>query len=153
MKRIPRKPLGERFWSKVLIGDGCWEWQGSLTRKGYGQYALRGLMYRAHRLSYTEMVGAFSPALQIMHMCDNRKCVRPSHLRPGTNLENAIDRELKGRSVILRGAANGRATLTAETVLAIRAEVGLSLNALARKYNSTKRTIHHIRQRTTWKHV
>lgn len=26
-----------RFWSKVRIGDGCWEWFGSKNEWGYGQ--------------------------------------------------------------------------------------------------------------------
>ena len=27
-----------RFFDKVLIGDGCWEWTGALDGHGYGHF-------------------------------------------------------------------------------------------------------------------
>jgi hypothetical protein len=46
----------ERFWPKVLKQDnGCWIWQGSRTKAGYGNFTLgrRGDGHEyAHRLAY-----------------------------------------------------------------------------------------------------
>ena len=77
------------FWSKVLIGDGCWEWTASKSWNGYGrtQY-LDGREGYAHRISYEQLVGVIPPGLQLDHLCRNRACVRPDHLEPVTNLEN-----------------------------------------------------------------
>ena len=32
--------LFSRFWNNTLIGDGCWEWIGSKTKKGYGRISV-----------------------------------------------------------------------------------------------------------------
>lgn len=97
-KSRPKLPVEERFWSKVKMGSSCWEWQGSLSR-GYGQLPKgAGLApFKAHRLSYELYYGPIPEGLQINHRCDNRRCVRPSHLYAGTQRQNARDTSRRGR--------------------------------------------------------
>src|SRR5262245_1631253 len=46
------------FWHRVLIGDGCWEWQGRICRAtGYGQLGVAGKKVYAHRLAYELVYG------------------------------------------------------------------------------------------------
>ena len=89
----------ERFWSKVNKRglDECWEWSGRRCQ-GYGCFGLHGRDLRAHRFSYELNVGPIPDGLSILHSCDNRACVNPAHLRPGTNAENMQDCLKRGRN-------------------------------------------------------
>lgn len=69
--------------------DDCWEWQGPLSRGGYGITHLKSMStVQVHRLSYSVMVGPIPTGLVIDHLCKNRKCVNPNHLEPVTDREN-----------------------------------------------------------------
>ena len=80
-----------RFWTHVEKTDTCWNWIGSITR-GYGQICLRKnkvqTKYRAHRVSYWISNGDIPEGLFIDHICLNRACVRPDHLRLVTARQN-----------------------------------------------------------------
>lgn len=84
----------KRFMEKVLIGDDCWEWIAGLSG-GYGRFSYGGYkgsnMIRSHILSYTLFTGN-PPINQVLHSCNNRKCINPKHLRDGTPQDNADDR-------------------------------------------------------------
>jgi hypothetical protein len=92
--------LVERFWSKVKIQSGqkCWLWQGC-TSNGYGQIRPGGYQpcQYAHRVAWELAYGPIPDGLDVLHKCDTPRCVRPSHLFLGTPLDNAIDRDIKGR--------------------------------------------------------
>lgn len=95
---IPRGAI-ERFWSKVEKGPDCWDWQASLMQRGYGQFTVRGVPFRAHRFSWTISNGHPPDGMMVCHSCDNRRCVRPSHLFLGSALDNHDDMAGKGRRV------------------------------------------------------
>lgn len=84
---------------------GCWLWLGPFMYQGYGVTKIGGRQWRAHRLSYTTMVGPIPDGMHVCHACDVRECVNPEHLWLGTNADNTTDRHLKGRS---RGGHRGR---------------------------------------------
>ena len=85
-----------RFEAKHTKGDGCWIWHASGSN-GYGSLAIAGYHHPAHRLSYVYHVGPIPAGLFVLHACDVRACVRPSHLRVGTAKDNADDRTDRGR--------------------------------------------------------
>lgn len=82
--------------------DGCWNWPMSKQPSGYGQIRTsttpKVTVSTAHRMAYTLFVGPIPDGLAIMHMCDNRACFNPAHLKPGTLCENNIDMMQKGRA-------------------------------------------------------
>lgn len=80
----------ERFISKVKVcGSGCWEWQGGLSA-GYGVFHIGYTQFAAHRISYLWSNGSLTPGLQIDHLCNNKCCVNPKHLKEVTPQENTL---------------------------------------------------------------
>lgn len=82
----------EDFWSRVNKSDHCWSWTGRITDKGYGlaRYTINGKRHgiRAHRLAYELTNGTIPTDMQVDHLCHNRSCVRPAHLRVATHKQN-----------------------------------------------------------------
>ena len=92
--------IEEKFWKKVDKTSGklsCWEWLGSKTSTGYGDFKWgRSNRMKAHRFSFYLAIGQI-PKGWVLHSCDNRTCVNPSHLREGGPKENASDMTSRGR--------------------------------------------------------
>lgn len=77
-----------RFWSKVNKTEACWNWTGALTDRGYGSLRVSGRLRPAHVISY-EIANKQGPgSLEVDHMCHNRACVNPGHLRLVTKKQN-----------------------------------------------------------------
>jgi hypothetical protein len=91
----------DRFWRFVVKqdGDGCWVWSGSKS-KGYGFFGFRGRNIKAHRFIWRVVNGAVPTDLELDHICNNRSCIRLSHLRLSTARANV----LRGGSVIAANA-------------------------------------------------
>jgi hypothetical protein len=86
-----RPTVEQRFWRKLSLGEGCWEWLAGLTMDGYGQFhPRRGFPTHAHRYSYDLLVGPIPDGLDVDHLCRNRKCVNPDHLEPVTVKVNIL---------------------------------------------------------------
>ena len=81
----------------TVSSGGCWVWDGSFFKDGYGQLKRYGKNLKAHRVFYEHYKGQIPEGLCILHACDNPACVNPDHLRPGTTLENVQDRDAKNR--------------------------------------------------------
>lgn len=95
------KTLTDRFWPKVSRADvGCWEWTGSKDRDGYGRIRIGDRPVMAHRVSYEMHHGEIPDGAVVMHSCDNPACVRPTHLKIGSQADNITDRHLKGRTIV-----------------------------------------------------
>lgn len=102
VESLPVATPEERFLSKINKTPGCWEWTGTKNPDGYGMFALTHTKpVGAHRFSYELHVGKIPDGLVIDHICHNRACVRPDHLRPVTTKQNGEHR---------RGAARNSAT-------------------------------------------
>lgn len=79
---IPDDINVERFFSKIKVNqnNNCWEWQGAL-QSGYGFLAQDKVSHRVHRVSYKIFKGSLIKGMVIDHICRNKSCVNPDHLR------------------------------------------------------------------------
>lgn len=147
----------KRFWSKVHKTPTCWNWTGS-TRNGYGTFWARiGSNHsRTHRLSWMIHRGPIPNGMQVLHHCDNKKCVRPSHLWLGTNADNVRDKMQKGRYQNQKGEQNGNCILRAEDVLKIRMlhKSGMRWWEIAKQFPQIRPdSVRPILSGQRWKHI
>jgi len=151
------------FWRLVKKSGhpkGCWEWQGSLNRDGYGNFHHRNLgEYRAHRISWRlENKKKIPKGMNVCHAveCHNRKCVNPSHLYLGTVSDNTFDQISNGThsSFSNRGERCRKSKLTREGVLAIYARYSRgNVKTLAQELNVSVACIRDVWMGRSWKHL
>lgn len=143
------------FERKVRKTSKCWLWIGSIAKQsGYGCHGSSGLSEKAHRASWQLYRGPIPKGLFVLHKCDNRPCVRPSHLFLGTQADNMADMAKKGR-MDNHGERNPRNILSAVTVIRIykNAHNGACLTDMARKYGVAEQTIAAIKHGQNWSHI
>lgn len=82
--------LTECFLNKVVFSDNCWIWAGS-KNKSYGRFFFKSFNVRAHRLSYLLFNGPLKNNEVIDHICSNKICVNPAHLRQVSYRINTLE--------------------------------------------------------------
>lgn len=83
--------LSDRFFSHVEKTNGCWLWLAVKSRRGYGRIFLNGRTVAAHRVSLL-LAGRSVPSDRVVdHVCRNRACVNPDHLRMVTPRQSSLE--------------------------------------------------------------
>jgi len=146
--QIPR-PASERIMDLVdKAENGCWTWKGRKTHNGYGLFSIEGGRGKqrsqvAHRAAWKIFVGEIADGLSVLHSCDNRACVNPSHLSLGSAADNTADMCRKWRT---------RSKLTPDQVAAIRADES-GYRDIAAKYGlASHKSIYNIKRGLTFRH-
>lgn len=151
-----------RLKEKVEIDPmtACWNWTASLRPTGYGQMRYLGTTELAHRVSWMLFRGPIPKAenvygtMNVLHHCDNPKCVNPEHLFIGDQADNAKDAVSKKRwgKRGCKGENHGRSKLTEKDVRTIRTS-DLSASQLAVKHGVSKSAIQHVLKKRSWMHL
>ena len=105
-----------RFFDRVRITDGCWEWVAA-DRARYGEIWVKYRVMHTHVWSWEFFNGRKVPeGLWVLHRCDNPPCVRPEHLYVGDCRQNSRDMVERGR----QGETGKKLTKTAVRELRLR---------------------------------
>lgn len=136
-----------RFWALVSnIGSSdCWEWVGGHYRCGYGIFLINERSFGAHRLSWMFHNGPLEDGLYILHKCDNKPCVNPEHLFPGTAQYNSRDCVRKGRNwaASKKFCKNGHEFSSANTIIYFSNKTGRRIRVCRICKNESGRRDYH----------
>ena len=79
----------------------CYEVEGGTVRNGYPRVNVGGhdgYYVSAHRVAWMAVNGPIPEGGLILHHCDNRPCIRATHLYLGDHADNSRDRVMRMRS-------------------------------------------------------
>ena len=82
--------------SKEVKGN-CWQWTMSRTGGGYGKKWVGDRFVLAHRAMWEKLRGPIPDGMLIDHVCRNRACCNPDHLRVVTPKQNATENVVRIR--------------------------------------------------------
>lgn len=121
----------------------------SCTRQGYPQIQRNKKKMTIVRFLWLCRKGSL-PKAEMMHKCDNKKCINLAHIKPGTAKENMSDASRRG--LLQLGERHHNSKLTerkAKNILASRR----STKELAIEYGVTVSAIRAVKNRRLWRHV
>lgn len=135
----------------------CLLWKGKLNKpNGYGCFYRDGKRVLAHRDAYEKAYGPIPDGMSVLHWCDVKVCIEPTHLKVGTIAENNQEARERGQWKPHIGVAHGMAKINDDDVREIRrlwANGGITSKALGERYDLTGRQILNIAYRLQWSHV
>jgi hypothetical protein len=109
--RFVAQDVQTRLYSKARAStSGCWIWQGSIDKDGYGNFSIGKRSCKAHRVSWALANGKEPGGLLVCHACDTPACIHPQHLFLGTTQDNIADKMAKGRQRAGAGSRHGSKT-------------------------------------------
>lgn len=137
--------------TRFVEETGCREWLGKIREKrGYPIIMIDGKRVRVTRL-VCHIVSGMTDEQDALHTCDNPPCIEPSHLFPGSYLDNVADRQRKGRQA--RGEKVPQSKLTEDDVRAIRAAPNAHVDDLADRFGITRNHVYKIWRGEGWTHL
>jgi len=160
---VTRPMTEQQKWDKRIFIDpisGCHLWMYYLNACGYGQTRIGGRAGKnilAHRLSWLRTHNTLPDDLDVLHRCDNPRCVNVEHLFLGTAADNMADMSRKGRwgkRNLPTGTNHHRATakLMAAEVIRIRSDPR-QYREIAMEYGVHPSTVSNAKRRFTYAHI
>jgi hypothetical protein len=165
MRKTRIGSVEQRFFTRFQLNDssGCWEWIGTKNPNGYGviggklggqRLVPAGSNMLAHRVSWLIHFGPIPDGegvhgTVVMHKCDNRACVNPSHLAIGSQRANVHDMVSKGRKVsgTPSGVKHWGSSIKTQEDMDLICSTKGKTKELAERFGTTTSTIKAIRRR------
>lgn len=159
-----RASFEERLWKYIdkRSDDECWPWVGKSKIDGYGVIGVGGRQSRkmlAHRAVWTVLKGPIPKGdgyhgTVVMHVCDNRLCCNPAHLRLGTQADNITDMNDKHRSPfpIVQGEAHRNAVMSEDMAREVLQSAERNCE-IARRLGVSRASVGLLRRGVTWRHL
>ncbi len=98
MVMVPSETYARRFEMfsqiQVIPQTGCWEFQGSTDRGGYGRLFVGGKERKAHDVFFEEWVGPVPPdqfLYPYIQNCIGRSCCNPTHWQLRSKIWKRLD--------------------------------------------------------------
>ncbi len=80
----------KRLIAKAKWDKDCLVFNGGLSGNGYGRFWFKGKLQMAHRAAWEMSGRTLTDGLTLDHICRNRRCINPTHLREVTSRENTL---------------------------------------------------------------
>jgi len=133
--------------------NGCWVCTNKTVNHKYGYPSIyingTGKTIMLSKYNYIKKYGNLPDGMEMRHKCDNKMCINPDHMEPGTHKQNMEDMALMGKAK--RGTKNFFNKLTIEQAKTIKFGRGVSLEKLAIEFNIAPSTAWSIRNGKMWK--
>lgn len=156
--RRKNRSLADRFWEKTIPVPecGCLLWTGAISSTGYGGFTVETkLVKSAHSVAYELTYGLYDrDKYQVLHRCDVRLCVNPTHLFLGSQQDNVDDMKRKGRKVTRRNYDSPIRDVdrhTAYLIQRLAKETILSHNTIAALFLMDRTKMRHILYGKSWR--
>lgn len=156
----------KRFWSKTTRVGGCLEWNGRYNADEVPICKYKGTKSASvRRIVYKLAIGPVDDDAFVLTTCNNKRCVRHSHMKVGTREEwriKAANNIPTGDEHYYQlcpekrpyGSRCGRAKLTEDIVREVRKRAANeSGKSIAQSLGVWQSTISKILTGKTWKHV
>lgn len=148
--------LLDRLLAKTTFtANDCWMcYAGGLSSR-YGTIWFNGENLSCHHASWLLFKGVIPIGFHVLHSCDVKRCINPSHLFLGTPQDNMQDKHFKGRNDPRPGELNPYAVLTEDKVITIRQmyQEGQRQQDIADFFGVSQSVISNICNYKTWSHV
>jgi hypothetical protein len=133
-----------------IDGNGCWICTSHKTNNGYPQGKYDKGRRLIAKVMWQEKNGDWPKDKICIHSCDNRLCINPDHISPGTKKINSEDMASKDRSCW--GWRSGARKLTPEQAQEIfkLKNTGISQRKVGALYNISGSVVWSIWNGATW---
>lgn len=148
------KGKGLQFLEEAISSDSqdCIIWPFYKMKNGYGQVGAHDGMHLAHRYVCTRVHGnPPEEKSQARHLCGNRACVNPKHIRWGSQKQNEDDKHNHG--TWYKRISNGKWSESVVRSMREDYDMGVTPKIISEKYNVPWSTVMKIVRRETWKHL
>lgn len=158
------KSIEERFNNHIKkngpisrLGTSCWEWTGWCSQHGYGQMDVvykpgKKTNFSAHRISFILYKGNIPEGLDVLHECDNKKCVNPEHLKVGDDKQNVLDVENHGNKLVGEAIYSSKLSEKDVDTIFLMRKKGALQREIAETFNINQSEVSKILSGKRWGH-